>query len=112
MVSSKLFYQVHKCLNQIFTPGQDISFGGKSVLACGDLCRLPPGPGKPVFTFNETETLEGFVSMDLWTKFRLGELGQVMRQNHDMFVNLLNKIQLDEIDQNIEHIVENVEHRM
>ena len=106
MVSSELFYQVHKRLHEVFIPGQDILFGGKSVLVYGDLCRLSPNPGKPVFTFNETETMEGFVSMDLWKKFRLAELGQVMHQDHDMFVNLLNKIQLDEIDQNVEqHVI-------
>ena len=38
MVSSKLFYQTHKCLNEIFSPGQDIPFGRKSILVCGDVC--------------------------------------------------------------------------
>ena len=38
MVSSKLFYQTSKCVNEIFSPGQNIPFGGKSVLVCGDLC--------------------------------------------------------------------------
>ena len=40
----------------MFTPGQDIPSGRKSVFVCGDLCPLPPVPGKPVFAFNETET--------------------------------------------------------
>ena len=65
MVSSKLFYQVHKRMNEIFCPGQDFPFGGKSVLVCGDLYQLPPARAKPVFTFNETETMEGFISSDL-----------------------------------------------
>ena len=66
MVSSKLFYQIHKRLNEKFSPRQDVLFGGKSVLVCGDLCQLPPDRAKPVFTFNDTETMEGFISMDLW----------------------------------------------
>ena len=41
-VSSKLFYQIYKHLNEIFNPGQDVPFGRKSVLICGDLCQLPP----------------------------------------------------------------------
>ena len=65
MVSSKLFYQIHKRLNETFSPGQDVPFGGKSVFVCGDLCQLPSVCAKPVFTFNDTETLEGFISMDL-----------------------------------------------
>ena len=65
MFSSQLFYQIHKRLNEIFSPGQDVPFGGKSVLVCGALCQLPPVPAKPVFTFNDTETMEGFINMDL-----------------------------------------------
>lgn len=30
MVSSKLFYQIHKRLNEVFSPAQDALFGGKS----------------------------------------------------------------------------------
>ena len=89
--SIELLYQIHKRLNEVFTPGQDIPFGGKSILVWGYLCRLPPVPGKPLFSFNETETMKGFISMDNCTKFRLSELGQVMRQDDEMLVNLLNK---------------------
>ena len=42
--------------------------------------------------------------MDLWHKFRLAELDQVMQQDDDMFVNLLQKIRKGEVDQNVEHI--------
>ena len=47
VVSSKLFYQVHKRMNEMFCPGQDFPFGGKSVLVCGDLYQLPPVRAKP-----------------------------------------------------------------
>ena len=49
MVSGKLFYQIHKCLNEIFSPGQDIPFGGKLIIVCGDLYQLPPVNGKRVY---------------------------------------------------------------
>ena len=35
----------------------------------GDLCQLPPVRAKPVFTFNDNDTMEGFISKDLWRKF-------------------------------------------
>ena len=105
-VSSKLFYQVHKRMNEIFCPGQDFLFEGKRVLICGDLYQLPPVRSKPVFTFNETETMEGFVSSDLSRKFRLAEIDQVMRQDDETFINLLNKIRVGQIDQNKEHVIE------
>ena len=92
MVSSKLFNQVHKRLNEIFTLGKDSPFSGKSVLVCGYLSQLPPVRAKPVYTFNDSETKEGFISMDLWWKFKLAELDQLMKQDDKCFVNLLSKI--------------------
>ena len=43
--------------------------------------------------------MERFINMDLWHKFRLAELDQVMRQDDEVFVNMLNKIRVGEIDQ-------------
>ena len=105
MVSSKLFYQVHKCMNEIFCSGQDFPFGGKSVSVCRDLYQILPVRAKPVFIFNETETMEGLISSDLWQKFRLAEFDQVMRQDDEILVNLLYKIRVGQIDQNTEHII-------
>ena len=42
--------------------------------------------------------MEGFISMNLWRKFRLAELDQVMRQDVEIFVNMLNKIRVGEIN--------------
>ena len=105
MVSSKSFYQMHKRLNEIFSPGQDVPFGGKFVLVCGGLCQLPPVRAKPVYTFNDTKTMEGFISIDAWRKLRLAEPDQVMRQDDEMFVNMLNKTSVGEIDQNVEDVI-------
>ena len=46
-------------------------------MVCGDLYQLSPVNAKPVFTFNVTETSEGFTSVDLWHKFKLAELDQI-----------------------------------
>ena len=43
--------------------------------------------------------------MDLWRKFRLAELDQIMRQDDEIFVNMLNKIRVGEIDQNVEDVI-------
>ena len=104
MVSSKLFYQIQKRLSEIFSPRQDIPFGGKSVLMCGNLRELPPVRAKPVFTFNDTETTEGYINMDLCLKIRLAELDQLMHQDDEVFVNMLNKIRVGEIDWNLEDV--------
>ena len=39
--------------------------------------------------------------MDLWNKFKFTELDQVV---HKIFVKLVNKIMLDQIDQNVKSI--------
>ena len=64
-------------------------------MVCRDLCQLPSVRVKPIFTFNET-----YVSMDLWIKFRLAEIDQIMRQDDETLVNLPSKIGVSEIDQN------------
>ena len=90
MVSSKLCYQIHKCLNEIFSPVQDVPFARKPVLIGRDLCQLLPVRAETVFTLNDTETKEGLMSMDLWCKFGFAELDQVC-QDDEMFVNMLKK---------------------
>ena len=96
MFSGRLLYQIHKRLNEIFSPGQDVLLGKKkSIVGYGDLYQLPPVATKSVFTFNVPEAMKGFISMDLWHKFRLAELDQVMQQD-DVFVNLLIKTRKDE----------------
>ena len=72
---------------------------------CGDLCQLPPVRAKPAFTFNGTETMEGFISLNLWHKFRLVEFHQEMREDDEMFVLFLNKRRVGDIDQNLEDAI-------
>ena len=106
MVSGKLLYQVHRRLNEIFHPLQDIPFGGKAVLVCGDFYQLPPVQGKPVFMFDETNTSDGFLMLDLWRKFRLVELTEIMRQRRDAkFIELLNNIRVGTINTSIDDIL-------
>ena len=42
MVPSKLLFQVHQRLIEIFESSSNIAFAGKSVILCGDLYQLPP----------------------------------------------------------------------
>ena len=105
MFSSKLSDQIREGLNEIISPGQDIPFAGKSVLVCENLCQLPTVRAKPVLTFNDTEIVEAITSMDLWCIFRLPELELVMRQDDKVFIDMLNKGRVGEIDQNVEDVI-------
>ena len=98
MVSSKLFKQMHKLLNKIFSSRQDFPFGRKPALYYEDPYHLLLFRAKPVFAFKNAETMEGFISMDLLRKFKLAKLNQLMRQDDKMFANVLNKIKIGKID--------------
>ena len=52
-------------------------------LVCGELYQLPTVRAKLVFTLNDAEIMERFISMDLWCKFRLAEIDQVMYQDDE-----------------------------
>ena len=49
--------------------------------------------------FNETETSEEFLMLDLWHKFKMAELTEITRQKGGtMFIELLNKIRVGAAD--------------
>ena len=53
----------------------------------GDLYQLPPVQAKRMFMFNEIETSEEFLMLDLGHKFKLAELTEKMCQKGDtMFI--------------------------
>ena len=72
-------------MNEIFNPAQDIEVRGKPAFVCGKLRQLLRVCARPIFTFKESETMEGFMSLNLWCKFRLVELDQVMPQKDETF---------------------------
>lgn len=103
ILSNKLLYHIRKLVNEIFTSTQDTRVGGKP----DDRYQISSVQAKSVFVFDKIETTEGFISRDLWWELQLSELYyQVMRQKDDkMFADLLNKIKIDEIDENIEIVL-------
>ena len=50
--------------------------------------------------------LQGFVSVDLWRKYKIAELTEVMRQkNKADFINLLSKVRVENIDNDVKNIL-------
>ena len=91
MVSSTLLYQVNQRLNEIFGYLDQLAFAGMSNIVCGDFYQLPPVRGLPVY--NSTTSIKSLLALDLWPKFKMAELTEVMRQREDyQFINILNKI--------------------
>ena len=101
MVSSVLFYQLHRRLNEIFGFSDEAAFAGIPALVCGDFYQLPPAGGVPVY-LSKSSTKE-CLSLDLWRTFLLAELTEVVRQRGDSdFIRLLNKIRVGIVDKDVE----------
>ena len=64
--------------------------------------KLPPVKGLP--DYSSAASIKGFIALDLWRKFQIVELTEVMRQRGDFeFISLLNKIMEGEIDDHVEN---------
>ena len=105
MVSSVLFFQVNQRLTEIFRYSGKEPFAGLPVIVCRDLYRLPPVKGLPVYS--SATSMKGFLALDLWKKFQMVELTEVMRQrgDHD-FIRVLNKIREGNISEEVEHTLQ------
>ena len=77
-------------------------FAWLPVIVCGDLFQLPSVKGIPVYS--SAASITGFIALDLWRKFQMVELTEVMRQRGDFeFISLLIKIREGEIDDHVEN---------
>ena len=104
MVLSVLFFQVNQRLTEIFRYSGKEPFAGLPVIACGDFYQLPPVKGSPVYS--SATSIKGFLALDLWKKFQMVELTEVMHQRGDHhFIRELNKIREGNIDKDIEYTV-------
>ena len=102
MVSSVLFYQVNQRLNELFGYSGNEPFKGLPVIVCGDFFQLSLVKVLSV----SAASIKGFIALDLWRKFQMVELTEVMRQRGDFeFISLLNKIREGEIDDHVENIL-------
>ena len=91
MVSSVLIYQVNQQLNEIFGYSGNEPFTGLPVIVCGDFFQLPPVKVLPVYS--SAASIKCFIALDLWRKFHMVELTEVISERGDFeFISLLNKI--------------------
>ena len=101
MVLSILLYPFNQRLNEIFEYSDQSPFAGMSVIVCGNFYQLPPVGGLPVYS--STASIKGLLNLDLWHKFKMTELTEVIRQRDGyQFINILNKIREGQIDEGVE----------
>ena len=84
MVGSNMLLEIHKRLQQIKGVSADVTFGGVSILAVGDLYQLPP-VGQPwLFATVSDSYAQLYRSGSLWVdEFEMIELSEIMRQRGD-----------------------------
>ena len=83
MVGSNML-EIHKRLQQIKGLSTDVTFGGASILAVGDLYQLPP-VGQPLLFSTVSDSYAQFYrSSSVWVdEFEMIELNEIMRQRGD-----------------------------
>ena len=84
MVGSNMLLEIHKRLQQIKGVSPDVTFGGVSILAVGDLYQLPP-VGQPLLFSTVTDCYaQLYGSGSLWVdEFEMIELSEIMCQRGD-----------------------------
>ena len=82
---------------------QNNPFAGKSILFVGDLYQLPPVNSRPIYAaLIDFEHPTSYVMKDLWERFNIVELDEVIRQKEGkFFIDALNKIHVGDVDSNI-----------
>ena len=78
MVSRALFYQINQRLNEIFGYSGNEPFSELSFILFCDFFQLPLVKDLPVYT--SAASIKGFIALDLWRKFQIVELTEIMRQ--------------------------------
>ena len=106
MVSSDLWTDIDSRLGEIFAVIPKKEFSGLSVMTVVDLLQLPSIRGKLIFSqFSDKDSTKHLLGLQLWHLFRYPELTEVVRQNDKLFVDLLNKVRVGNIDDDVEKLL-------
>ena len=93
MVSSDLWTDIDSRLGEIFMVIPEIAFTGLSVMTVADLLQLPPVRGKYICSqFSDKDSMKHLLGLQLWHLFKYAELTEVVKQNDNLFIDLLNKV--------------------
>ena len=106
MVSSDLWTDIDSKLGEIFMMFPEKAFAGLSVMNAADLLQLPPLRGKLILSqFSDKDSIKHLLGLQLWHLFQYAELTEVVRQNDQLFIDLLNKVRVGNIDDDLEKLL-------
>ena len=105
MVSSDFWTDIDSRLGEIFMIIPEKPFAGLSVMTVADLLQLPSVRRKLIFSqFPDKDSMKHLLGLQLWHLFKYEELTEVVRQNNKLFIDLLNKIRVGNIDDDVENL--------
>ena len=82
------------------------AFAVLSVIIVADLLQIPPVRGKFMFSpFCDKDSMKHLLGLKLWHIFKYAELTEVVRQNEKLFIDLLNKVWVGNIDDDVEKVL-------
>lgn len=72
---------------------------GLSIVTAGDFLQLPPVRAKLAFSqFYDKDSMKHLLAWQLWNLFKYTELTKVGRQSYILFIDLINKVKVGNID--------------
>ena len=82
------------------------AFAGLSVITVGDFFHLPPILGKFIFSpFSDKDSFKHLLYLQLCHLFKYAELTEVVRQNDKTFIDMLNKLRVGNVDDDVEQLL-------
>ena len=75
-------------------------------MAVAEWLQLPPVREKPIFSqFSDKDSMKHLLVLQLWHFFKYAELTEVVRQNDKLFIDLLNKVRIGNIDDDVDNLL-------
>ena len=82
------------------------AFAGPSMMNVADLLQLRPVRGILIFSqFSDKDSLKHLSGLQVWHLFKNAELTEVVRQDDKLFIDLLNKVRVGNIDDDVEYLI-------
>ena len=105
MVSSDLSTDINSSLGEIFMMIPEKAFAVLSVTTVTELLQLPPFREKLIFSqFSDKDSMKHLLGLQLWHLSKNPELTEVVRQKDKPFIDLINKVRIGNIHDDVENV--------